>query len=128
MRIIFIRHSEPDYINNSLTPKGFKEAELLKDRIINWDVDAFFTSPLERAYLTGKPALEQLNREAEVLEWMREFYFHLKDPVNNQELQSYFQTSIRNSGLRRICCMTEITGSSMRSLIPFLSMNRRYSG
>ena len=85
MRIIFIRHGEPDYVNNSLTPKGFREAELLKGRIVNWDVDAFFTSPLERAYLTGKPALEQLNREAEVLEWMREFYFHLKDPVTNED-------------------------------------------
>ena len=81
MRIIFIRHGEPDYERNSLTEKGFKEAEILRERIMKWDVDAFFTSPLNRAYLTGKPALDALNREAEVLEWMREFYFYLKDPI-----------------------------------------------
>ena len=34
MRIIFIRHGEPDYDNNTLTEKGFREAELLKDRIV----------------------------------------------------------------------------------------------
>ena len=84
MRIIFIRHAEPDYFNNTLTEKGFREAEILKARIAKWDVDAFFTSPLKRAYLTGKPALDLLNREAEVLDWMKEFYFQLKDPITSE--------------------------------------------
>lgn len=75
MRIIFIRHGEPDYDNNTLTEKGFREAELLKDRIIGWNVDAFFSSPMERAILTGEPALKAMGREAEILPWMREFYF-----------------------------------------------------
>lgn len=84
MRIIFIRHGEPDYDNNTLTEKGFREAELLKDRIVSWNVDAFFSSPMERAMLTGEPALKAMGREAEILPWMREFYFELHDPLTGE--------------------------------------------
>lgn len=84
MRIIFVRHGEPDYENNTLTEKGFREAEILKNRIAGWKVDDFFTSPLERAYLTGKPALDLLNRKAEVLDWMKEFHYRLKDPITDE--------------------------------------------
>ena len=84
MRLVFVRHGEPDYERNSLTQKGFREAEYLKDRIKNWSVDAFFTSPLERARLTAEPTLKYLNREAETLDWMKEFYFHLRDPITGK--------------------------------------------
>ena len=29
MRLIFIRHAEPDYAHNTITEKGWKEARLL---------------------------------------------------------------------------------------------------
>ena len=38
MRIVFIRHGEPDYSKDSLTPKGWREAELLAKRISKWNV------------------------------------------------------------------------------------------
>ncbi len=33
MRIIFIRHGDPDYQNDSLTKKGIREAKLLSQRV-----------------------------------------------------------------------------------------------
>ena len=36
MKLIFIRHGDPDYKNDSLTEKGMIEAELLSERVINW--------------------------------------------------------------------------------------------
>ncbi len=33
MRLIFIRHAEPDYEHNTLTKKGFREAEILSNRV-----------------------------------------------------------------------------------------------
>ena len=33
MKIILIRHAEPDYANDSLTPLGFKEAAYLAKRM-----------------------------------------------------------------------------------------------
>ena len=33
MKIIFIRHGDPDYVNDSLTEKGIREAKLLAKRV-----------------------------------------------------------------------------------------------
>ena len=50
MRLIFIRHAEPDYKNNTLTAKGFREAAILAKRTAAWsNVRGIFVSPLARA-------------------------------------------------------------------------------
>ena len=49
MRLIIIRHGDPDYSVDSLTEKGWREAELLAERIAKLDVKAFYVSPLGRA-------------------------------------------------------------------------------
>ena len=36
MNLIFIRHAEPDYTIDSLTEKGFREAEMLANRTKDW--------------------------------------------------------------------------------------------
>lgn len=54
MKIIFIRHGEPDYSIDSLTEKGWREAYALADRIQKWDVKDFYVSPLGRAQDTAK--------------------------------------------------------------------------
>ena len=46
MRLIFIRHGEPDYEHDSLTEKGWREAKLLAARTKDWHVDDFYVSPL----------------------------------------------------------------------------------
>ena len=53
MRIIFIRHGDPDYVNDALTPKGVREAKLLSDRLVNWQTESmqFYCSQNRRAYL-----------------------------------------------------------------------------
>ncbi|HBY72048.1 MAG TPA: histidine phosphatase family protein, partial [Lachnospiraceae bacterium] len=42
MRILFVRHGEPDYEHDSLTPKGFREAELLADRLEKLKIKDFY--------------------------------------------------------------------------------------
>lgn len=73
MRILIIRHGEPDYSIDSLTEKGWREAELLSRRLCEMDITDFYVSPLGRARDTAKPTLERLSRDAEVLPWLREF-------------------------------------------------------
>ena len=73
MKILIIRHGEPDYAADSLTEKGWREAELLADRLCKMDIDAFYTSPLGRARDTARATLSRLNREAEALDWLQEF-------------------------------------------------------
>ena len=35
MRILLIRHGDPEYVNDSLTEKGRKEAHMLASRLVN---------------------------------------------------------------------------------------------
>ncbi len=85
MRLIFIRHAEPDYEHNTLTPRGFHEAELLAERVPHWKVDRFYTSPLARAKLTAEPSLRKMGRTAEVLDWMQEFSYAVTDPTTGEK-------------------------------------------
>ena len=38
MRIIFVRHGEPDYANDCLTEKGVRETQLLGEYLKNYDL------------------------------------------------------------------------------------------
>ena len=80
MKLIIIRHGDPDYSIDSLTATGWKEAELLSHRLSKMDVTAFYCSPLGRAKDTAKPTLEKMGREATVLDWLREFPVVVNNP------------------------------------------------
>lgn len=41
MKLIIIRHGDPDYEHDTLTQKGVREAKLLSERISKLDVKAF---------------------------------------------------------------------------------------
>lgn len=83
MRLIFIRHGDPDYINDNLTEKGKREVELLTKRVTNWkNITQFYTSPLGRAKATGKPSLDKLKKTAIECDWLREFSYKTKYPKN----------------------------------------------
>ena len=79
MRLLFIRHADPDYEKDSLTEKGWKEAELLSNRISAMDIKEFYVSPLGRARDTASVTLKKMNRTAEVLPWLREFHVYDED-------------------------------------------------
>lgn len=73
MKILIIRHAEPDYEHDSLTEKGFREAELLADRLEHAPIDHFYVSPYGRARATAAPTLKRRGEEEHILPWLREF-------------------------------------------------------
>ena len=73
MKILIIRHGDPDYENDTLTEKGWREARLLADRISKLDIREFYVSPLGRAKDTAACTLEKMGREAIECQWLREF-------------------------------------------------------
>lgn len=73
MKLIIIRHGDPDYSIDSLTEKGWKEAEYLSERISKLPVKAFYVSPLGRAKDTASLTLQKMGRTATECEWLREF-------------------------------------------------------
>lgn len=73
MRLVIIRHGDPDYSIDSLTETGWQEAALLVPRVEKLNAKAFYVSPLGRARDTASVSLKALGREAEVKPWLREF-------------------------------------------------------
>lgn len=73
MKLLIIRHADPDYELDSLTGQGWKEAELLSERISKMDICKFYVSPLGRAKDTASLTLKKMQREAEECSWLREF-------------------------------------------------------
>lgn len=85
MRIIMIRHGEPDYSIDSLTEQGWREAYALADRVKKWDVKDFYVSPLGRAKDTAKAAMSKTDREPVTLDWLEEFRARVVEPVTGRK-------------------------------------------
>lgn len=83
MKILIIRHGDPDYSIDSLTEKGWREAELLSQRLVEMKIDDFYCSPLGRAKDTAKPTMDKLKREPEILPWLKEFSGVIQSPYTN---------------------------------------------
>lgn len=85
MRIILIRHGDPDYEHDTLTEKGIREAKLLAKRVAKWEnITQFYCSPLGRAQKTASYSLDAVGREAVTYEWMKEFTYFIDDPVTGR--------------------------------------------
>lgn len=77
MKLVFIRHGDPDYVNDSLTAKGRREAELLSKRVLGLSGDYYYLSPLGRAQETANICLDKFENRDELkvatCPWLREF-------------------------------------------------------
>lgn len=85
MKLIIIRHGDPDYSIDSLTEKGWREAELLSKRILPMEVKNFYLSPLGRAQDTASFTLNKMMRYGETLPWLREFQAPIIDENTGEE-------------------------------------------
>lgn len=100
MRILFIRHGDPDYEHDSLTEKGNREAALLAERMAGEKVKDFYVSPLGRARETAAYTLEKMGRTAQVRDWMQEF--PAKVNINGvPQLQAAYPDTIMENGAYR---------------------------
>ena len=73
MKLLIVRHGDPDYSIDSLTEKGWKEAEYLSEKLTKLDIKAFYVSPLGRAKDTASITLKKMGRTAVECEWLKEF-------------------------------------------------------
>ena len=75
MRILIIRHGDPDYEHDTLTEKGHREAQLLAQKLSKEKIDRIYCSPLGRAKDTCAYTAKALGKENEVMvyDWLQEF-------------------------------------------------------
>ena len=116
MKIIFIRHGEPNYEIDSLTEKGWREAELLSKRTAKWNVTDFYCSPLGRAKDTASFTLKNAGREAEILPWLREF--DAPSWTRRLENAGFHGIFCRMCSMQTGISMTRISGRKIRLCRP----------
>lgn len=80
MKLLIIRHGDPDYTIDSLTEKGWKEAEYLAEKLSKMKLDYLYVSPLGRAKDTASCTLKKINRTAVECDWLREFDVFINRP------------------------------------------------
>lgn len=85
MQLLIVRHADPDYSIDSLTPTGWQEAALLADRLSRLEVAAFYVSPLGRAKATASLTLERMGRTAVECPWLREFDAPIRKPNKDDD-------------------------------------------
>ena len=57
MRIIIVRHGDPNYELDTLTETGWREAELAAEYLAKLRIKAFYVSPLGREFLSRRSLL-----------------------------------------------------------------------
>ena len=84
MKLLIIRHGDPDYAADSVTEKGAREVEMLAERLSRLDIHTFYVSPLGRAQRTAAPTLQRLHKDAVTPPWLREFQAPVQDPETDR--------------------------------------------
>lgn len=72
MLFFYVRHGDPIYTPDSLTPLGKRQAEAIGKRIAVYGVDKIYASTSTRAILTSQPACELLGLTPELLDFCNE--------------------------------------------------------
>ena len=72
MILYYIRHGDPIYNPNQLTPLGERQAEAVAKRIAVHGIDRIYTSPSNRARQTAEPLCQITKMSPEILEWSDE--------------------------------------------------------
>jgi len=72
MLLLYIRHGDPVYSPDSLTPLGARQAEAVAKRVALYGADIIYASSSNRAKLTAQPTCELLKKEMTVLDWCNE--------------------------------------------------------
>jgi len=74
MQIIYVRHGDPTYNPDALTPLGERQAESVGRRVALFGVDKIYASTSNRAMQTAKPCCEMLKKDMELLDFCNENY------------------------------------------------------
>lgn len=72
MLLFYIRHGDPIYHPDNLTPLGLRQAESVAKRLALFGIDEVYSSSSIRAQLTAQPTAEITKKEVKILDWMHE--------------------------------------------------------
>jgi probable phosphoglycerate mutase len=74
MILYYIRHGDPTYNPDQLTPLGKRQAEAVARRLSQYGLDEIYVSSSNRAQETCRPTCEILKKEPVILDWANEMH------------------------------------------------------
>ena len=72
MKIVYVRHGQPDYKTDTLTPLGQMQATAAAERLKAFGITEIYSSPLGRARETAQFAADELGMPVTVIDSFRE--------------------------------------------------------
>ena len=101
MKITIIRHAEPDYENNTLTKKGFREADYLGKYLKDEKLDYIYVSPLNRAKFTADAICRyNATKNYKTCDFLREFNALIDLPYYKNHIIWDLKPSFLNDNLK----------------------------
>ena len=96
MLLFYIRHGDPIYNPDSLTPLGERQAEAVAHRLSLFGLDRIYASTSNRAKLTANPTCEMLKLPMTELDWCNEGHAwnELSLPDSKERKQWIFQNDL----------------------------------
>ena len=85
MLLYFIRHGDPIYAPDQLTPLGERQAEAVAKRLSLHGLDRIFSSTSTRAFQTAQPTADLLKQRITLLDWCLESHAHKSFGVLNDK-------------------------------------------
>jgi probable phosphoglycerate mutase len=131
MLLYIVRHGDPIYETDSLTERGFRQAEAVGKRIAHSKIDKIFSSPMGRAKLTALPACKYLNKEMQIEEWTHEIEDERLTTYPNGVLQSITKLDnnlFRENGQEKLTydeafSVNAIKPTQMKKAVDFIEKN-----
>ena len=72
MILYYVRHGDPIYNPNQLTPLGERQAEAVAKRLAVYGIDRIYSSPSNRARQTAEPLCQIVKQQPVLLDWADE--------------------------------------------------------
>ncbi len=82
MRLLLVRHGDPDYEKDCLTDLGKKQAEIVAKRLLEEGIEEIYSSPLGRARQTAEPFARLSGiGDVHILDFMQEIRYGREDAL-----------------------------------------------
>ena len=106
MILYYVRHGDPIYNPNQLTPLGERQAEAVAKRVAVHGIDRIYSSPSNRARQTAEPLCQITKMEPEILDWSDETM--LFNEMANMDISGKKEWPFRHSVYRNLLNSQEV--------------------
>ena len=106
MLLFYIRHGDPIYNPDQLTPLGHRQAEAVAKRLALFGVDRIYSSDSVRAMQTAQPTCELLRKRKKLISDFNEEYAYRDSFVVDTDGEKHWPWS--SSELRRLMLSREV--------------------